>query len=130
MNDDSTPLSALGAALAAFNQARDWGQFHTPRDLAMCVSVEAGELLELFLWKGDAAALPPAERLREELADVLICLVNLSQKVGVDLMAAAEAKLAKNAAKYPVERARGNATKWDALAAEAAVPSPPEDPTP
>lgn len=122
MNDASTPLAALGAALAAFNDARDWGQFHTPRDLAMALSVEVGEVLELFLWRAESAELPSTDRLREELGDVLICLVNLADKVGIDLMAAADAKLALNAAKYPVERARGNATKWNALAAQ--------DPTP
>ncbi len=125
MNDASTPLSALGAALAAFNHARDWGQFHTPRDLAMALSVEVGEVLELFLWRAESAERPPAERLREELGDVLICLVNLAQKVDVDLMDAAQAKLALNAAKYPVERARGNATKWSELGAAEAPPLPP-----
>lgn len=107
-------MSQLAAHIAAFNQERDWGRFHTPRDLAMAVSVEAGELLELFLWKPEV--LPERERLREELADVLICLVNLATKVDIDLMAAAADKLAKNAVKYPVERARGNAKKWSELA--------------
>lgn len=110
-------LGALRAALAEFNRARDWEPFHTPRDLAMALSVEAGELLELFLWKADGA-LPDRERLREELGDVLICLVNLAARVDVDLLAAATDKLAANARKYPVATARGNAKKWDELAGE------------
>jgi len=116
-SDAETPVAALAAALAAFNRARDWEQFHTPKDLAMALAVEASELLELFLWKRDGE-LPPAERLREELGDVLITLTNLAARLGVDLMAAAEAKLALNARRYPVERARGSAKKYDALAEE------------
>jgi len=114
MDDATTPLSSLGAAVAAFNVEREWGRFHTPRDLAMALSVEGSELLELFLWK-TPDELPPTERLREELADVLICLVNLAGRLDIDLMAAASDKLAKNALKYPVERARGNAKKWTEL---------------
>ena len=115
MNDATTTLAELVSALAEFNRARDWERFHTPRDLAMALSVEAAELLELFLWKAGPDALPEKERLEEELGDVLICLANLAARAGVDLMAAAEGKLAKNALKYPVERARGNARKWDEL---------------
>ncbi len=106
------PLASLAEALAAFNEAREWGRFHTPRDLAMALSVEAGELLELFLWKQGPDDLPARERLREELGDVLICLVNLAGRLEIDLLAAARDKLAKNAERYPVERARGNAIKW------------------
>jgi NTP pyrophosphatase (non-canonical NTP hydrolase) len=115
MNDATTTVSELMAALADFNAARDWGRFHTPRDLAMALSIEASELLELFLWKEGPADLPARERLREELGDVMICLVNLAAKSGVDLMAAAADKLAKNAEKYPVAMARGSAKKWNEL---------------
>lgn len=115
--DGETTLAQVQEALAAFNAERDWEQFHTPKDLAMQVSVEAAELLELFLWK--TADDPVADdRAREELADVFLTLVNLSSKLGVDLMAAAEAKLARNAERYPVELARGRAEKWDALRAQ------------
>jgi NTP pyrophosphatase (non-canonical NTP hydrolase) len=117
MNDASTPLDALKDALKSFNEARGWGRFHTARDLAMAVTVEAGELLELFLWK-PPEAMPEAERLGEEMADVLICLVNLARRADIDLMAVAEAKIAKNALKYPVAKAHGNAKKWDELARE------------
>ncbi len=121
MHDRDTALAELAERLAVFNGERDWGRFHTPRDLAMAVSIEAGELLELFLWKPDA--MPDVGRLREELADVLICLVNLAAKVDVDLMAAASDKLAANAAKYPVERARGNAKKWSEFREQRSVAS-------
>lgn len=119
-------LATLRAALAAFNRERDWEQFHRPRDLAMALSVEAGELLELFLWKADDAA-PERARLREELGDVLICLVNLAARLDVDLLDAAYDKLANNARKYPVAAARGNAKKWDELAPGAPDATAPED---
>lgn len=110
-------LTDKTAALRAFNQARDWGQFHNPRNLAMALSVEAAELLELFLWctdDGPQPALPERrERVDDEAADVLICLLNLCDKAGVDLEAAFWQKLKKNEAKYPVERARGNMRKHD-----------------
>ncbi|TNF36067.1 MAG: hypothetical protein EP329_05575 [Deltaproteobacteria bacterium] len=80
----------------------------------MALAVEASELLELFLWKRDGD-LPPVARVREELGDVLITLTNLASRLGVDLMAAAEDKIALNARRYPVERARGSAEKYDAL---------------
>lgn len=114
--DAETPLGVLAEALRAFNRARDWEQFHTPKDLAMALSIEASELLELFLWRRDDDP-PSAERLAEELGDVLITLTNLASRLGVDLMAAAEAKLALNGRRYPVERARGSAKKYDALEA-------------
>jgi len=111
--DDMTPLTELGKALAEFNAAREWGRFHTPRDLAMALSIEASEVLELFLWKAQDD-LPERERLREELGDVMICLVNLAARTGIDLMAAASDKLAKNGVNYPVDKARGRADKWTA----------------
>lgn len=110
-------LEALAEAIARFNRERDWSRFHTPRDLAMALSVEAAELLELFLWKGGPEDLPPAERLREEIGDVLICLVNLAERLDIDVLAAAREKLAVNARKYPVASARGNARKWNELEA-------------
>ncbi len=117
MDDASTPMVVLKDELRRFNEARGWGRFHTARDLAMAVSVEAGELLELFLWKPHDAV-PDKERLGEEMADVLICLTNLARRVDLDLMEAVARKIEKNAEKYPVEKARGNAKKWDELAKE------------
>ncbi|MCC6623967.1 MAG: nucleotide pyrophosphohydrolase [Deltaproteobacteria bacterium] len=118
MHDADTPLAVLSSRLAEFNAARDWGRFHNPKDLATALAIEASELLELFLWKPashEPADWPARARLEAECADVLICLVNLARTLGVDLMAAAEDKLAHNADKYPVERARGSAKKYDEL---------------
>lgn len=122
-------LAALHQALVSFNRDRDWEQFHTPRDLAMALSVEAGELLELFLWRGDPASPPPRERLAEELGDVLICLCNVARSVDVDLLDAAFAKLARNPEKYPVATSRGRADKYDALPSAPASHRPKEPPS-
>ena len=116
--DEETPLAALRERLAAFNRARDWEQFHAPKDLAMCVAAEAGELLEPFLWKREGDALELAQ-VREELADVVISCVNLAARLGVDLSAAVEDKIALNEARYPVALARGRADKHDRLHGDA-----------
>lgn len=123
MPDPSPPpdptLAELTQAVRAFNEARDWGRYHNPRNLAMALSVEAGEVLELYLWSEDQGPQPPVAerqaRVGEELADVLICLLNLADRAGVDLAQAFQHKLARNAQKYPVERARGRLEKWDEL---------------
>jgi dCTP diphosphatase len=119
-SDADTPLAELRAALRAFNAERDWGRYHSPRNLAMALSVEAGELLELYLWsrdEGPQPAVPSREpKVADEAADVLICLLNLCEHAGVDLAAAVEAKLAKNAAKYPASAASGRMEKYDELA--------------
>jgi dCTP diphosphatase len=107
----------LAARLRTFAQERDWEQFHTPKNLAMALSVEAGELLELFQWltpEESHAVLTTAagaQRVQEELADVLIYLVRLADVLGVDLEAAVETKLMVNTRKYPIDLSRGNATK-------------------
>lgn len=121
MNDAHTPLGELRAALRAFNAQRDWSRYHSPRNLAMAVSVEANELLQLYLWSADDGPQPPvasrAPQVAEEAADVLLTLLNLCEAHGIDLCAAAEAKLARNAEKYPVEQAKGRLESWRELAA-------------
>lgn len=128
MRDDTTTLAQLKETVRAFNEARAWGQFHNPRNLAMCLSVEVGELLDLFLWSRDEGPQPPVEGRRqaveEELADVAWNLVNLADSLGVDLAAAFAAKLAKNEQKYPVERAWGRLEKAAELAAMAEADKP------
>ncbi|HCH64240.1 MAG TPA: NTP pyrophosphohydrolase [Deltaproteobacteria bacterium] len=108
-------VGELRTRLRAFNAARDWGQYHSPRNLAMALSVEAGELLELYLWSADDGPQPPvAERLpkvADEAADVFICLLNFCDAAGVDLTSATLDKLRRNAEKYPVDRARGRLEK-------------------
>ena len=113
------PLLELRDALRAFATERDWDQFHSPRNLATALAVEAAELLEPFQWLTDdqSRALPPETRaaVEEELADVLLYLVRLADKLDVDLAAAARAKIVRNGEKYPVEKARGSSRKYDAL---------------
>lgn len=110
-------LVTLRDALRAFAAERDWDQFHTPRNLAVALSVEAGELLEQFQWMDEAASaqLPADKRLRigEEMADVLLYLVRLADRLDVDLAAAAQRKLQLNAQKYPAEKVRGSSRKYD-----------------
>ncbi len=112
-------LPAMAAVLHDFNTARAWQPYHSPRNLAMALSVEAAELLELYLWsedQGPQPALPSrAAQVADEAADVLICLLNLCAAADIDLGAAFCAKVEKNAAKYPVDRAYGSARKHDEL---------------
>jgi NTP pyrophosphatase (non-canonical NTP hydrolase) len=115
----SDALQDLRDALRAFAAERDWDQFHSPRNLATALAVEAAELLEPFQWLTDeqSRSLPPQARaaVEEELADVLLYLVRLADRLDVDLAAAARAKIAKNGTKYPVDKARGTSRKYDAL---------------
>ena len=111
-------FEAVRKDLRAFVDERDWDAFHSPKDLALSVAVEAGELLELFQWRDPAAAaLSPEDRARlaEETADVVMYCMLLADKAGFDLLEAVSAKLAANRAKYPVEKARGRADKYDRL---------------
>lgn len=107
-------IAALTAELVAFRDARDWGQFHNPRDLALALSIEAAELNELFLWKSDPAE-ADRDRLAEELADVLAYAFLLADRLGMEVPAIMRAKMALNARKYPVDKARGSARKYDEL---------------
>jgi len=112
-------LETLRARLRAFIAERDWDQFHNPKNLAMALVAEAAELVEHFQWltPEEADRLPAATRAEVELeiADVLIFLVELADRLGIDPLAAAGKKLALNAERYPVEKARGNARKYDQL---------------
>ena len=112
-------LEGLRAQLRAFVTERDWDQFHTPKNLAMALVAEAGELVEHFQWltpeqSGNLAAEVRAE-VELEIADVLLLLLRLCDKLDVDPVDACERKLALNRQKYPVEKARGRATKYDKL---------------
>ena len=96
-----------------FRDDRDWRQFHTPKDLAISLTLEAAELLEVFQWSGaDLECRDKLERIREELADVMSCCVLMADVCGLDLDEILNAKVDKNAAKYPVEKARGSAAKY------------------
>jgi NTP pyrophosphatase (non-canonical NTP hydrolase) len=112
-------LVQLRDALRQFAAARDWDQFHSPRNLATALAVEAAELLEPFQWLTDEQSrnLPPDTRaaVEQELADVLLYLIRLADKLDVDLEQAARAKIAVNGQKYPVEKARGSSRKYDEI---------------
>ena len=113
----SQELRALQQRLAAFAAAREWEQFHSPKNLAMALSVEAAELVEEFQWLTEEQSrtldAERRERVRLELADVFIYLLRLADKLGVDLLQAARDKIEHNERKYPAERVRGDARKYD-----------------
>lgn len=99
--------------LRQFNEERDWAQFHNAKDLALALSIEAAELNELFLWKKAEDADP--QKIKEELADVFAFALQLADKYGLDVGEIVSEKLAKNAQKYPVDKAKGSAKKYNEL---------------
>jgi NTP pyrophosphatase (non-canonical NTP hydrolase) len=109
-------LARLRALVREFVDERDWDQFHSPKNLASALTVEAAELLEHFQWlqHGRADELGPDKlvEVRNEMADVLVYLVRLADKLDVDLMAAVQEKMVLNRAKYPAEQVRGDARKY------------------
>lgn len=96
--------------LLAFRDERDWGQFHNPKDLALAISIEAAELLELYLWKRHEEA--DREKAGEEIADILAFTFLLAEQYGFDVKEIVLDKMAKNRLKYPADRARGSARKY------------------
>ena len=100
-----------------FRDDRDWRQFHTPKDLAISMSLEAAELLEIFQWSGEDVHCSEAQlaHVRDELADVLSYCILMADVCGLDLDEIMNTKVSKNEAKYPVEKARGNAAKYTEL---------------
>lgn len=114
----SDSLSQLSQRLKDFAQARDWGQFHSPKNLASALIVEAGELLEHFQWLTEDQSRQLDEDKKEavalEMADVLLYLIQMSNELGVDLVDAAQRKVVLNEQKYSVEQTRGSSKKYDA----------------
>ena len=117
----SADINTLRTKLFRFRDARDWNQFHSLKNLAAALSVEAAELLELTQWKtaqqlegakDDATAVA---RFSEEIADVFIYLLLISDKLGIDLLRAADKKLKENARRYPIKKSRGSAKKYSEL---------------
>ncbi len=112
-------LGTLQAQLREFVAERDWDQFHTPKNLAMALVAEAGELVEHFQWLTPEQSMQLSDPMRAEVelevADVLLFLLRLCDKLGIDPVAAGRKKLELNAKKYPAAKARGKATKYDKL---------------
>ncbi|MDZ4655049.1 MAG: nucleotide pyrophosphohydrolase [Coriobacteriia bacterium] len=112
-------LNELTQRIVEFRDERDWRQFHSPRNLAASISIEAAELLEVFQWSSDETVAEDVEKRRgeieEELADVLIYALLLAHDTGIDPVAAIERKIAANDAKYPAEKARGSRAKYTEL---------------
>ncbi len=115
----STELKSLKLRLRKFAKERDWDQFHSPKNFSMALIVECAELVEHFQWLTDEQSKNlPAETLEEvrlEMADIFLYLIRLADKLDVDLMDAANRKIKLNAEKYPVEKAKGLATKYNKL---------------
>lgn len=121
LTDSATTIAELKTRILAFARERDWEQFHSPKNLSMALAAESGELMEHFLWatpeQSRAIAAEGAKRMKiaEELADVIIYALEFANVTGLDVAAAIEAKIAANALKYPVEKARGRADKYTEL---------------
>lgn len=102
--------------VTAFRDARDWSQFHNPKDLAISINLEASELLEIFQWSGeDLNCEDKIDRVKEELADVLCYCILMADRCGLDMDEIIKAKMQKNGEKYPVEKARGCKDKYTEL---------------
>jgi dCTP diphosphatase len=121
MSDNDTKIKDLKIQVADFIRERDWEQFHNPKDLAMSISIESAELMEIFQWKTskEYSEIKPGSSLynkvKEELADIIIYSISLSNTTGIDISEAIIQKLSKNSEKYPIDKARGNAKKYDEL---------------
>ena len=106
----------IQAKIRNFCEARDWMQFHNPKDMAAAISIEAAELQEIFLWKSQADSAQVAkdknQQVQEEIADIGVYLFELADILGIDLIAAMEAKIQKNQQKYPADKVRGSSKKY------------------
>jgi NTP pyrophosphatase (non-canonical NTP hydrolase) len=121
LTDSTATIADLKARVLAFVRERDWEQFHAPKNLSMALAAEAGELMEHFLWaepeesRRIAAGSAKRAQIAEELADVVIYALEFANATGLDVATAIEAKMAANAKKYPVEKARGRSDKYTEL---------------
>jgi dCTP diphosphatase len=115
----SDSIQHITKTIGVFRDEREWKQFHTPKDLAAAISIEAGELLEQFLWKTNEEVLDRVhshkEQVADEIADIGIFLFELADNLGMDLGEIMLKKIQKNALKYPVEKAKGKHTKYNEL---------------
>ena len=119
MHDFNDSIRSLTKRICAFRDARDWQQFHSPKDLAVAISAEAGELLQHFVWQSSEQshqrALERKPQIAAEMADVAILLLEMAEVTGISLGDAIEAKLTHNSERYPVAKARGSNKKYTEL---------------
>jgi dCTP diphosphatase len=122
LTDATATLGEIKARVLAFAHERDWEQFHAPKNLSMALAAEAGELMEHFLWDTPEASRGKVAddaarraKIEEELADVVIYALEFANMTGIDVAAAIERKMAQNAAKYPVAKAKGRSAKYTEL---------------
>ncbi len=112
-------LKTIQKKIISFRNDRDWAQFHDPKNLAEALCIEAGELLENFLWKTTERSrhlsMEELKNVKEELADIFIFLTYLSEEYKIDLLAEVERKIAINNTKYPIEKSKGSSKKYSAL---------------
>jgi len=119
--DENTTIATLKQEVLAFAKARDWEQFHSPKNLSMAIAAEAAELMEPLMWvspeESRAVMGRPEKRaaLQDELADIVVYCLEFANQTDIDLASAIRAKMARNAAKYPVEKARGRSEKYNEL---------------
>ena len=115
----SNTVEDLTAEIRAFRDARDWMQFHAPKEMAVAIAAEAGELLQHFVWQSpeqsEQRARERKQEIGDEMADVALLLFEMADNLGVDLAAAMRAKLARNEVRYPLEKARGSNRKYSEL---------------
>ena len=111
--ENQNDLKEIAETLRIFNKERDWEQFHDAKNLALSISIEASELNECFLWKNADEA--DRTKVEEELADVFLCAIMLADKYDIDIKDICLKKIERNSQKYPVEKAKGKATKYDEL---------------
>jgi len=115
----STTIETLTSEIRAFRDARDWRQFHNPKELAIAITAEAGELLQHFVWQSpeqsDRRVTERRDEIESEIADVAILVFELADNCGIDLAAAMRAKLARNEERYPVAKAKGSNKKYNEL---------------
>ncbi|MDE0834921.1 MAG: nucleotide pyrophosphohydrolase [Akkermansiaceae bacterium] len=109
-------LEKITDKIRSFRDERDWAQFHNPKDMAIAISLEAGELLEHFLWKNpeevEERIVEKRSEIQSEIADIAIYLTELADNLGIDLLKAMEEKIRVNEEKYPAERVRGSSKKY------------------
>jgi NTP pyrophosphatase (non-canonical NTP hydrolase) len=121
MNDRVTHLQEIKDRVLAFAKERDWEQFHAPKNLSMAIATEAAELMEHFLWQSPEASRTNMDeakvraKVEEELADVFIFAIEFANMTGMDITTIIDAKIKRNAEKYPVEKAKGRSVKYNEL---------------